>query len=164
MSNGTYIALQTLTLSSNDSEVVFASIPSSYRDLVVITDVTASGGSIGCRMRLNGDTGTNYFVVAMAGEGSGALFTESVNLNYLYGNGNAALTGNRIIQVFNIIEYSTTNKHKTVLSRSNDNNAVGSWASVARWANTDVVNSVTLFSGSNSFAIGSTFALYGIQG
>ncbi len=64
MPTATYIALANLTLTGTDAEVSFASIPATFRDLVVITNVD---GSTQTEMfvRLNGDTGNNYNTVRM---------------------------------------------------------------------------------------------------
>jgi hypothetical protein len=61
----------------------------------------------------------------------------------------------------NILDYSATDKHTTIISRAN--NAVnGTEAFVNRWANTAAVTSVQIFTSTGNWSIGTTAALYGI--
>jgi hypothetical protein len=61
------------------------------------------------------------------------------------------------------MDYSATNKHKTVLVRADNANSI-TMAHAARWANTSAITSIVLtsFEGAGNFAIGSTFSLYGV--
>jgi hypothetical protein len=110
-------------------------------------------------MRFNGDSGSNYFRIVMFGTGSSA--------------GTFANTGGSIgfidafttlgMSIGQIMDYSSTDKHKTVLvRRSFPADSVASTA--ARWANTAAITSITLTCVSSSLAAGSTFSLFGIAG
>jgi hypothetical protein len=59
------------------------------------------------------------------------------------------------------MDYSATDKHKTVLTRNNitDNNVT---AIASRWANTAAITSVTVLSPSSTITSGSTISLYAI--
>jgi hypothetical protein len=75
-----------------------------------------------------------------------------------FGNGN---TSDFETTVFNLLDYSATDKHKAALSRTN----IVSLYTVAyatRWASTSAVTSITFFPDSGNFAANSTFALYAI--
>ena len=64
-------------------------------------------------------------------------------------------------KIFQILDYSVTDKHKSVLYR--DNNASDITAAIAgRWASTSAVNAIEIYTSVNQFASGSTFYLYGI--
>jgi hypothetical protein len=165
MPTATYIALANLTLTGTDAEVSFASIPATYRDLVVIANWPNSGNPASpfVLLRLNGDTGSNYTWVQMYGDGgsgggqsdASAGSVTSIRVGYLQNS--AAMT--RI----NVMDYSATDKHKTVLDRSDQTEATTrTSAFVGRWANTNAVTSLSLTAGTGTFASGSTFALYGI--
>lgn len=157
MPSSTYTALATLTLASTDSSISFASIPATYRDLVIVIDgtISAGGGEV-VRVNFNGDgTSGNYPAVYMdgAGSGSGTSSTDNRRFGLIYA------TRTNIIAQLN--DYSATDKNKTWLSRANGaNNAV--FASAGRWANNAAIHTVTIFPDANSFAIGSTFSLFGI--
>jgi hypothetical protein len=164
MPTPTHIALGNLTLSATDAEVTFASIPNTYRDLILVARVqgTNATGGLTFQMRLNGDSGNNYSDVVL-GSSSGGNFSNSTSstngmrMNYMGSAGTETS-----VFVANILDYSATDKHKSVLTRS-VGTADGSRtdAFVGRWANTGVVTSVTIRPDANSIAAGSTFALYG---
>jgi hypothetical protein len=74
--------------------------------------------------------------------------------------------GNPSISITNIMDYSTTDRHTTVLNRHGRSQASpfagGTEMSVNRWANTAAVSTIDIFPGAHSFAIGATFSLYGV--
>jgi len=150
----TYTALATITLASTDSEIVFSSIPATYRDLVLVCEVT--GTDIDIKIKLNSDnTAANYPSVVMRGlgSGSGQSFTSSQGIGFV-------ASGARGYIQSQIMDYSATDKHKTILNRDSDS-SVQVVARAMRWTNTAAVNSVAV-AGDSAFAIGSTFSLYAI--
>lgn len=156
----TYIALATITLTSTDSEIVFSSIPATYRDLVLVYTGTNATGLAGFRLRLNGDTTSVYSTVNMNGDNNGnanssAQTETSANLG-------VSSTGqsSNIVQIF---DYAQTNKQKTMLARGNSMSPSFVRASAGRWANTAAVTSVTVSTFAYDFNSGSTFSLYGIN-
>jgi hypothetical protein len=160
MPTPTYIALQNTTLGSLAASVTFSSIPATFRDLVVITNVDGTAQTE-MFVRLNGDTGNNYNTIRMQGNGSitGSGSTTNADGARLNGNGDI-MTDFSFSSIIHIMDYSATNKHKTGLSRTNSSNGVDACA--FRWANTNAVTSVTVYPAAGSFDVGSTFALYGI--
>lgn len=156
MATATYIALANTTLSSSTSSITFGSIPNTYRDLILITN--AIGDSY-LSLQFNGDTGSNYPYNAMFGTGSAAQAQtgtlERVGMTYPL----TATFENPVI--FQIADYSVTDKHKMVLYRGNSAGA-GVWSGISRWANTNAITSIRVFSESGNFSSGSAFALYGI--
>ena len=169
MPTSTYVALATTTLASTDSEIVFSSIPASYRDLIIVfnTRSTYPGSTNdGVLVRLNGDTGANYSYIRMygLGSGSGSSTASSGTTSMVLGRLNEGNTtaGQFSANIIQIMDYSATDKHKTALGRANVPNQTV-YATAGRWANTSAVTSVTLTCPLNDFAIGSTFSLYGIE-
>jgi len=161
MGTPTYTPLANVTLGSTSTSVTFGSIPNTYRDLIcVITMVSSTTSFVRARLRLNGDTGSNYSWQGMKGTGTAARAFTGIG-DYAYFGDTHATTVQRIQYGVSIMDYSATDKHKNVLVRA-DQAAVGTEALVNRWANTAAVTSVTLFPSSGAFGIGSTFALYGI--
>ena len=167
MPTPTYTALANITLGSSASSVSFSSIPSSFRDLVLIENPKHNSSSTNqsTLIRLNGDSGANYTMVYMAGNisssasqsGTGGSATSLWSGRFNNADGNNAIT--------QFLDYSATDKHKTVLSRGN----LGLVAGLAvvtfvnRWANTSAITSMLLFpEDGGNYAAGSTFALYGI--
>ena len=153
-----WVPLATTTLSSSASSLTFGSISGSYRDLIVVANIDASAFS-DFRMRVNGDTGSNYPSVRMQGSGSlaaSALF----NFTFFRFNGNSDMdTDFSFVSIIQVMDYSATDKHKTFLVRSNSSNGVDAHA--GRWANTNAVTSLEVFPSTGTFEIGSTFSLWG---
>jgi hypothetical protein len=167
MPTPTYTPLATVTLGASASSVTFSSIPATYRDLILVHSMKHSfAGSITVRdsgLRFNGDSGSNYSYVRMGGNGSTASSETDTanNFSLLYGMASA----NFQMGIVQVMDYSATDKHKTVLYRTglaNDTN-FGSYAAAARWANTAAITTLTIAPG-GSFTIlaGSTFNLFGI--
>jgi hypothetical protein len=158
MPTPTYTPLATVTLGTATSSVTFSSIPATYRDLVVvITGTVTSNGNV--FLRLNADSASNYSYVFMLGVGSGSGSSAAATTTSLLGGG--FNTSSVSQSIFQVMDYSATDKHKTALNRT-DEPAQATYAWASRWANTAAVTSVLVGNQNGSFAAGSTFALYGI--
>ena len=158
MPTSTYTALANITLGSSASSVTFSSIPATYRDLRIMIAGTTSGG-VNTVLRFNSDTGNNYTGVLMSGNGSTATSGTYGAGSLLYFGALWTTVGNTYVD---IMDYSATDKHKTILGRhSNAANEAGAHA--GRWANTAAITSVTVLTASAAtYSSGTTFALYGI--
>lgn len=156
MPTPTYIALANTTVGSTTNSVTFASIPGTYRDLVLVTNPV---GDSYLSLQFNNDTGSNYPYNAMFGTGSAAQAQNGtfVRVGMTY----PLTTTYENPTFFYIMDYSATDKHKTVLYRGNSAGA-GVWAGASRWANTNVITTIKVFSESGNFNAGSQLALYGI--
>jgi hypothetical protein len=165
MPTATWVALANLTLSSTDSEVTFGSLPNTYRDLVII--VTSSPGNTGVPggdarnllMTFNGDTGNVYKRVIMSGDGT-TTRSLSDTQQWLALDWYAHTNNSFHDHIIHVMDYSATDKHKTVLTRARSTNATEALA--LRWPNTNAVTSISILYNANTLAAGSTFALYGI--
>jgi hypothetical protein len=162
MPTPTYTPLANITLGSAAFGVTFASIPATYRDLVIVVSGLGNTGNVKPVIRLNGDSASNYSYQYIEGNGASAT-SASATATWMPDLGaTIGTTTNPIIGNIQLFDYSQTNKHKTLLQRSNAS-ATGTNAAVGRWANTAAVTSVFVFTpGVSSWAAGSTFALYGI--
>lgn len=161
MPTNTYTALATITLTSTDTSIDFANIPNTYRDLVIVANA-AGTGSQAVKLTMNGAS-SGYSFVTMWGTGSGsgssAAYATEAAANAGFGASiGTSLNWNLIAQ---IMDYSATDKHKTMLMRANRADGATE-ASASRYASNTAVSSISLYVVSNSFAIGSTFSLYGI--
>jgi len=109
--------------------------------------------------RLNSDSGSNYPYVTMYGTGSAPVAGQGTTS---YG----VLTYNdstgRFSVVASFMDYSATDKHKTVLSRGGQANAFV-MAYATRWANTNAVTTLQVGMNGTNYLSGSTFSLYGIK-
>jgi hypothetical protein len=162
MPTPTYKPLATITLGSAASTITFGSIPGTYRDLVLffITPVTASAEML---VRFNGDTASNYSYVQMVGFSGGATSATNTTTGARVGFSSASnATDNAFVS---IMDYTATDKHKTLLIRGNSNQptlAESTRAITARWANTSAITTLSVLITSGNFSAGSTFSLYGI--
>ena len=164
MATPTYTPLANITLGSSAASVTFSSISQAYRDLVLVVSATHSSTSTSIYGAINDDNaGTTYSSVKMLGNGSTASSGTTVDFPLLLLATSGMLrtaSGNSVVVQF--MDYSATDKHKSVLSRANHPD-FATEASVNRWANTAAITKIYLRPGdATNFAAGSTFALYGI--
>ena len=155
-----YTALANITLTSTASSVTFGSIPSGYRDLRIVANAKLTSSSGTYWIRLNADTGTNYSDVVMYGIGSGSG-TSNARTSQTVAYAGAIDTSDSMM-IAQVMDSGANDKHKTILIRENQPD---SWveARAARWGSNTVVASVTIGNDSGqTFAIGSTFELYGV--
>jgi len=159
----TYEKIATNTLSSAQSSITFSSIPSTYTDLVLISNAAVSSGAAQMLCRLNSDTGSNYSFTRLGGDGSTTESSRASSVSYMQITWFGYLT-TTINQagIANFMNYSNSTTNKTVLTRSNNaGNGVGS--NVNLWRSTSAINTILLYPDASTFATGSTFTLYGIK-
>jgi hypothetical protein len=162
MPKKTYTQINSVTLAAASSSITFSSIPQNFRDLVLIQTGSSTNTSINSlQLRLNGDSGSNYlgqYVASDNGTINAGSFTDSGLIS-----GYAISTGG-LTNIVNIMDYSTTDKHKTAISRHNVMPDSRVRVIVQRWTNTAAVTSILcrVDTGANWNA-GSTFTLYGIE-
>jgi hypothetical protein len=161
MPTPTYTPLATVTLGASASSVTFSSIPATYRDLIFIFNGTSASGTPAVEARVNGDTGGNYNRVRMIGNGSTATSAAASGQSSFTVAAGSMPTSTVATHIVQFMDYSATDKHKTVLNRGNiPSGTVEAFAQ--RWANTAAITSISVFVTSDNFAAGSTFSLYGI--
>ena len=163
MPTPTYDLIASNVLSSSASSVTFSSIPGTYRDLVLVATIQTVGPDFSLtRARFNSDTGANYNWVVMSGNGSTANSSSTSGETYLqlYFASTANVGDIQQMRLM-LMDYSTTNKHKSGLVRADEANG-GTDAFATRWASTSAINAVEIYAAGNNFASGSTFYLYGI--
>lgn len=164
MPTPTYDLIASTTLASAASDVGFFGIPNTYRDLRIVSS-SPSGASIGWTIvaRVNGDSGSNYTYVQMAGSGSSAT-SGAGTVSYFFAGTKGVSTPT--VGILDIFDYAQTNKHKTAISRRN--NAGAQVASEAmRWASTSAITSIVItisVGGSEVLEAGTTVSLFGITG
>jgi hypothetical protein len=160
----TYEPIATQTLGSSAATVTFSSISGSYTDIVAVITAKVAASSYDLSFRVNGDSGTNYSLTALSGNGSTATSIRVSSASAGRGDYRAYMDtsefNNYIIQFMN---YSNSTTNKTVIGRGNSA-ALGTDAVVNLWRNTAAITSIVFapeFTG--NFATGSTFTLYGIK-
>ena len=156
----TYTPIASQTLGSATSSVTFTSIPQGYTDLVLVVAGKNSSSTYSPYIQFNGDTGTNYSITNLYGDGSTATSNRSSSTATAYFGSLGATQGNAIVQIQN---YSNSTTYKTALIRINDA-GFRVYANVMLWRSTAAITSLTVFNESpGTFASGTTFSIYGIQ-
>jgi hypothetical protein len=173
-------------ISSDTSTIAFSSIPSTYKHLqlrgVCRSNYNSSSiGASGYKIQFNGDTAANYSWQNISGNGTAASSSFSASTNQIIGTQPWANAGGfgagRLLTavVIDILDYSNTNKAKTVrMLEGLDGNSTSTNKSMAfrsgAWYSTSAVTSILLdATGPNAFSDGpfaanTKFALYGIKG
>lgn len=157
--------------------ITFSSIPSTYQYLQIRMvgkgTSTGSAGTNDAFLTFNNDTGTNYVYHALYGDGSSAgvdaaTSQSSIRISRVVASSNAANNNIRGFSIFDIHDYASTTKNKTVRNISGtDTNGVASsemWLTSGLWINTSAINSITIKStGTGSWATSTVISLYGIK-
>jgi len=156
MATPTYTPLATTTLASSASSVTFSSIDQSYGDLVLVISGTTASATTPI-MRFNSDSGSNYSWVRMDGDGSNDTSASGTYTGASFGRIGTAQS----VIIAQIMDYSATDKHTTILSRGNLPND-RTRAMATRWANTSAITSAEVIADATTFDTGTTLSLYGI--
>jgi hypothetical protein len=155
-----YTVIDSQVLSTSAASVTFSSIPGGYKDLVLVADGKQTNTDAYGVYRFNSDSGSNYPLVGASGNGASyASYTAT-------GTGGLATRPGGYVSISEIMDYSATDKHKTVLSRTNGTQTGSSGAvemRTVRWANTSAITQIDVVSGIQDFQTGATFRLLGVN-
>jgi hypothetical protein len=159
----------TLVGSGGVSSVTFSNIPAGYKHLQ-IRSINRSNALCFGLLTFNSDaTNANYVTHYLLGEGSSATSGGYVQSHsgILYGGAQGLGQSPNISgQVFDILDYASTTKNKTVrVLNGLDKNGTGTIESLSGvWLNSGAINRVTLSTNTSVFSEHSRFSLYGIKG
>lgn len=167
--SNTYVPIFMQTLTSAANIVTFSSIPSTYTDLVLVTNLKSSATptAYSPTIYFNSDTDkTHYSYVAMYGDGSSAVsFRWTTSTATQHGAMAMAVSASNFnTAIINIQNYANSTTYKPVLTRSADTANV-TYATNGQWLNTAAITSISLYAADSNkdFTAGSTFSLYGIK-
>ena len=164
MPTNTYVALDRITVGTATPSVTFSNIPQTYTDLVIVAATTSTVAATNFTLRFgNGsvDTASNYSAIRLVGNGSSA--TSGTNSGTVLNFGDVGNPNTPAVNIIHIMNYTNTTTFKTILGRANTvdiqlQGLVGLWRKTP-----EAINIITIGTGSNNFAVGSTFSLYGIS-
>ena len=161
----TYEKIATTTLGSAATTLDLTSIPSTFTDLrlvVVGADNDSAGYNI--RFQYNNDTGNNYSFTDLRGDGSSASSLRVSNDNYIFAGSMPADINVPFLATLDIFSYAGSTYKTVLVTSSTDKNGSGSTRSlVGLWRSTSAINTILLGVASGTWAIGTTFTLYGIK-
>lgn len=161
----TYEPISTQTLGSNVSSISFTSIPSTYKDLVLVSVFNRSAADTGSWFRINNDTGTNYSTTNISGYGTSVVTGRDSNVNVGRYFRNLANQTTYNFIMMNFIDYANTARYKTIITKGG--NPSGTYSGVERnvnlWRSTSAINRIDLILSSGTYNSGSIVTLYGIK-
>lgn len=163
----TYEPIATTTLGSSAASYTFSSIPSTYTDLILISQVQQASGPYAMVYQLNGDTGSNYSSTTLWGNGSSSGSFRQVSETYLFAGYYSAppttAQGGNATYITQFMSYTNTSVKRSAISRGSSF-ANGVEEAALLWNNTAAINSITIKPSLTlgSFNTGCTFTLYGI--
>ena len=160
-------SIATVTVGSGGaSSADFTSIPGTYTHLQVRFIAASSSADMDIWARFNSDSGNNYALHRIYGDGSSvaAGAESSSNAIDFFGRTGSG-TSNFSANVADILDYANTNKYKTarVLYGRDSNGSGYMMFSSGLWMSYNAITSISLFPQSGSFTQYSHFALYGIK-
>jgi hypothetical protein len=157
----TYTPIATTTLGSTNTSVTFNSF-SGYTDLVLVFSVKAATANLNTGIRFNSDSGSNYNSTSLEGNGSTTRSQVFNSADFIRTDSYSFVpTDSFSVKIVNIENYANSTTYKTALTRSNTASA-GVDAFVGMWRNTNAITAIEVYARNDTFAIGSTFTLYGI--
>jgi hypothetical protein len=159
-------SISTVTVSgSSVTSITFNSIPQTYAHLQIRAFLVSSS-SENNYFTFNGDTASNYNWHQIQGTGTSVdPYASNPTPNPPWGL-NAGNSTYPMVSIIDILDYTNTNKFKTIRTLSGNDGAGNSNARVglysAAWRSTSAVTSITYYN--LTTAANSHFALYGIKG
>jgi hypothetical protein len=160
----TYEPIATQTVAVAASSVTFSSIPSTYTDLRIVIVPTALT-SDNFAFRFNSDSGTNYSQTRLAANGSTVTSSRTTSQTELQLTSSFNIGTTPTMRTLDVFSYTgSTFKTMFIEETADTNGAGGLNKRVGLYRSTSAINSINFFAqGVASFAIGSTFTLYGIK-
>jgi len=176
---GDYQSIATVTVGSGGAaDIEFTAIPSTYTHLQLRCFAQTNRATFGideASITFNSDTAANYARHLLFGDGasvSASADTSQTSMRTGSGNFGTTTGSNYGIAITDILDYTNTNKYKTIrnLSGADCNGTVGGIGGrvglfSGLWQSTSAVTSIKLIPvNGNLFSQYSSFSLYGIKG
>ena len=162
----TYEPIATQTLASAAASITFSSIAASWTDLRLVIVPTVSSAAQALRIRLNGDTATNYSETFVDGDGAAAASYLSSSTTFM--NLDAATSGNSTtiptLYTVDFLSYAGSTFKTALVTNSGDRNGSGTVvAQVDLWRSTSAITTILAYVATGNLSIGTTATLYGIK-
>lgn len=177
-----YESIATATGTGSSGEIVFSSIPSTFKHLqirFIAKDTWTTDADVGdILIRFNSDTGSNYSRHSLTGNGTTAAAAGSASQNGVYirrclPTNKSTLANMMGVGIVDVLDYTSTviNKTARAISGTDTNGTTlsgvgndGIALSSSVWLSTSAITSVTIRSAySNAFTTSTSVALYGIK-
>jgi hypothetical protein len=164
-----YDSIATATGTGSSGVITFTSIPSTYRHLQIRGFTKSTGGGSNWKVQFNSDTGSNYSNHYLESNGSSVSAGGEINqtgMNFYAATATSTASNVYAAMVMDILDYTSTNKAKTVKTLSGvDTNGGGNndFNSGLWYATPAAIATITITLNSGSFDTNSKIALYGVK-
>ncbi len=167
--NTSYESIETITVgSSGQSSISFTSIPQTYKHLQLRAIAKTVSNDQGVFLQFNGDTAANYSSHYMYGTGNGGNPIVGANTTWAGMYCSPTFSSQFSGLIVDILDYTNTNKLKTVRSIAGVENNGSGYATITsgNWRNSNAITSISIkeILANSNFTQFSHFALYGIKG
>jgi hypothetical protein len=164
----TYTLIASNTLGSSAASVTFSAIPSTYTDLVVRLSLNNNSGSVDrFYLIINNDTGNNYSLTRLVGDGSVATSTRQSGVAFMYLGFNTVPSYTNIFGSSEIYipNYATAAVHPVGSISVGERNASEAFIvpTAGLYNSATAITQLEIKSPIYSFTTGSSFYLYGIK-
>jgi hypothetical protein len=156
MPTPTYEPLATVTLAATSTSVTLSNIPATSRDLV-LTFSGINSDPANLLVRFNGNSGGSAYAFVVYGATT-SIYNDSGSGSGINQAGAGLTSG---YSVWQIMDYATTDKQKTVLARTGVGSTYVAY-SAERFGLTEAITSITLVPVPGTLQIGCKINLYGI--
>ncbi|MCB4860801.1 hypothetical protein K7W03_14495 [Sphingobium sp. PNB] len=169
LGGGSLALIQEVVTSGTQATVTFSSLPSTYRDLIIVVRgrSTRTGNNFDeVRLRFNGDSGNNYSYVRTGRAVSGAFSDGSETQSSLYCGAIPAATSTANLSGLSEIaigDYNGATFMKVVNAQATGGGAGDTYMAVfgGHWKNTAAITSILVMLLGGSFVDGTIVSLYG---
>ncbi len=166
----TYKLIEAVTLGSDTATVTFSSIPSTYKDLQILTSVrvdrTGTSVNMGLRFNSNSSNYTNFALVSYGNTADRLYSTALDQFGYWYSPGSTATASTFPNQSVYIPNYAGSRSKSVSIDSTSEHNGTDTNLLIfsGLWNDSAAITSISLsnYQGSN-LKTGSTFYLYGIK-
>lgn len=167
MPTSTYDLISTTSVGTAVASVSISSIPGTYKHLVLVPQVTTNASEGNLTLRANAIT-TGYAMQSMESDKLANTTAERYNsVAYIYESINDGIMNNtaKANVRWEILDYTATDKHKTVLGKAGNNpGGLGLAITVGRIPTTSAITSLEVSAGGTNILANSIIYLYGLVG
>jgi len=162
----TYELINKVTLGSDQANVEFTSIPSTYTDLTILVSARLARATNGGSFAINfNGSASNFTQRELRGDGTSAASFSGTTIIALIPGGNTTSNTFSNFQVY-IPNYTSSNNKSFSSDYTSENNATEGYVGFVAglWSQTATINAIKfLDNGVGNILSGSSFYLYGIK-
>jgi len=161
MPTPTYNLITSQTLEFPISTITIGSLPSTYKDLIVVCNVSVTGSENFLGLRFNSSSANAYNFVAYGNGGNSTPQETGVNAAQIY----SFMTTTKGTYIIHFMDYRSTSKHRSAVAVGGNPSTRATSLTTLSFNDSGAMGSITLLGGGGfSMAAGSVFEVYGVIG